>query len=420
MPPLKNGIQKIKSRVVEVEDFNEFAVIGDPGCDGLGAEIMSVFSKGLEAASGTDFTLILGDIVPFGSKNFYRNVSEFISLSAKKPVFALCGNHDTEFYEDFFGSASYAIADGKTLIVILDNSKRKVSEESLDVLRFALGRYPGRNIVLAMHIPPPNRISPNAIDAEEWAKVTRILEPHKRRLRYVLCGHIHSCFEDEIEGARLVMTGGGGARIEEVAGIQAPYYHWVKFAYKDGVLTHEKVDISPAGKCPEDPGAAKMLSDSFAGECAAHVRYRLYAEDAERRGLPFTAKLFRAAADAEFYHARNFFYALSAMKDPAEALRESAANERREAEEFYRSCLDYVKTRSLGVAAYAFTDAIEAERVHGTLFEDALERVAEGHDAAAGNFYTCTSCGNTFFVSAHPRNCPVCGAPMDKITEIRP
>jgi rubrerythrin len=421
MEKLINGIQKIDRRIIEIEEFVSFAAIGDPGCDGLGAEIMANFSDLLLEAAGTNFTLVLGDVVPFGSKIFYNNIANFINVSAKNPVFVVCGNHDTNFYDDFFGSMNYGIADKRTLLVVLDNSKRIISAESVDLLQHALKNYARTNIVLAVHIPPPNRVSANSISAEEWAKVTDDFKQYNCTINYIITGHVHSYFEDTLlDGAKLVSTGGGGARIEDVPEVMAPYYHWVRFYYRDdGSLLYERKELGreSGGRGWEEKVRA-MLSDSFERECIAHVRYRLYAEDAQRRLLPNLAKLFRAASDAEYYHARNFQYVLEGIQLPSDALAESVKNERYEVEEFYKSRLAYVQDNKLGLPVYAFTDALEAEQVHSRLFESALNYLNEGRDIEASNYYTCTSCGNTFAGKEHPKNCPVCGAPMDKIVEI--
>ncbi|GHU74866.1 hypothetical protein FACS1894188_04470 [Clostridia bacterium] len=85
--------------LVKIPNFNAFTALGDPGCDGLGAEIMTIFSNGLsDANNDSDFSLILGDIVPYGSERFYKSVSGFIKTTAKHNVYALKGNHDKEFY----------------------------------------------------------------------------------------------------------------------------------------------------------------------------------------------------------------------------------------------------------------------------------------------------------------------------------
>jgi rubrerythrin len=421
MAVLNRGIQKIGQAVIEIEDFRSFSALGDPGCDGLGAEIMAVFADLLFEAAGTDFTLILGDIVPFGSKLFYDNVVDLINVTAKTPVFALCGNHDTDFYAGHFGSADYAIADSRTLIIALDNSKRVIHAESIAFLRKTLEDYQRPNVVLAMHIPPPNAISGNSISPGEWGKLAPILEQYRQSVRFILSGHVHSYFEDEVNGVKLIGTGGGGARIEEVSGVAPPYYHWVRFFYNGaGCLdyTREELALESGGRRLWDEKIQALLSESFVRECAAHVRYRLYAEDAERRRLPNLARLFRAAAEAEYCHARNFHFVSKGLKTPEALLARVIEDERYEVNEFYKIGLEQAKEKRTGLPVYAFADALEAEKVHAALFEKALESLKQGRDIEAADYYTCSSCGDTFSAKARPKNCPVCGAPMDKIFKV--
>jgi rubrerythrin len=150
----------------------------------------------------------------------------------------------------------------------------------------------------------------------------------------------------------------------------------------------------------------------------AHVRYKLYAEDAEKRGMKNTAKLFRAASDSEWHHAKIFFNTMSALKEPQDGIKESIGNERREVEALYPESADYARQLKLGPPVYAFTDALMAEKVHLRLFEEALAQLESQPDIAEETYYTCSSCGYTFKGSEHPKNCPVCGAPGDKIIPV--
>ncbi|MDR2313178.1 MAG: metallophosphoesterase [Spirochaetaceae bacterium] len=421
---MENGIQVISRSFIPVDDFDSFTVLGDPGCDGLGAEIVSTFVRGLrpapEAPAPGSFQLVVGDIVPFGSRTFYHNMTDLVNAVADRPVFMVCGNHDTDYYDDYFGRRDYALGDRRTLIVVLDNSKRLIADRSLEFLSYALEHHRRPNIILAMHIPPPNGVSPNAIPPEEWEKIRSRFAPCRDRLKYIICGHLHSYFEDSLEGARLIVSGGAGARIEEEPGIQAPYNHVVDFFYDAaGVLSHRKRDIHPVQERHGDPRMQTMLSNAFSQECMAHVRYRLYAEDAEKRGMKNTAKLFRAAADSEWRHAKNFYYTLPGLQEPVPAIEEAAENERREVDEVYKECLDYAREHKLGLPAYAFTDALAAEKVHLGLFRKARGHLETRKDIPEESYFTCSSCGYTFAGAEDPKNCPVCGAPADKIEPVQ-
>jgi len=46
----------------------------------------------------------------------------------------------------------------------------------------------------------------------------------------------------------------------------------------------------------------KFLEDAFAGESMAHMKYLIFAEQAEKEGFPNIAKLFRAISREEPLH----------------------------------------------------------------------------------------------------------------------
>ena len=257
-----------KEKRLYVNGLKSFSFIGDPGCDGLGAEIMSIFHLALSNSSG-DIVLIGGDVVPNGTKHFYEIVSEIIEGATEKPVYVLCGNHDTAFYEQYFGEKDYYICSDDLLLIVLDNSKRVFSEHTLELLSQALSKDTRDNIVITFHIPPPNSVTGNSVSREEWDKVRNIVAPYQSRVKYYLCSHIHSYFEDTVDGIKLIASGGGGARIEEISGIETPYNHWVEFYFdNDGLLRYERKDVSLTALSRSVSAEVRnALIDAFNNEC---------------------------------------------------------------------------------------------------------------------------------------------------------
>ena len=49
-------------------------MIGDPGCEGLGTYNMKVYAGALEESGQADMTLIVGDLVPTGTKAYYETI----------------------------------------------------------------------------------------------------------------------------------------------------------------------------------------------------------------------------------------------------------------------------------------------------------------------------------------------------------
>ncbi|MCL2835020.1 MAG: metallophosphoesterase [Treponema sp.] len=423
---------KAENTETKIGPVKGFTFIGDPGCSGLGVEIMSVFNACLYE-SGGDFILVGGDIVPNGTDRFYESVTAMVDQSINKPIYMLAGNHDTLSYEKYFGKKNYFLYNDSLLLIALDDSGRVFTREALETLQGAL-KFERPNIVLAFHIPPVNKITQDSVDAQEWLKVSAIIKPFKDKIKYILCGHIHSYFEDDIDGIKLIATGGGGARMDEVPGIRTPYYHFVDFYFdnngklqynrkfvefsKNELIKNEDIKNESAEvKSIKASPVREAMEEAFAGECRAHVRYRLYAEDALKNNNPGLAKLFAAASDSEYHHARNFYYALNGLKQAKHSLSESIAGETYEAETLYPAGVDLAQQYKSGLAVYAFRDACEAEKVHMRLFSAALSQAGEIPEK---RYFTCTSCGLTFTGEPNFKFCPVCGAPLGKIREVSP
>lgn len=53
------------------------------------------------------------------------------------------------------------------------------------------------------------------------------------------------------------------------------------------------------------------MRDALSGESQAHLKYKLYAEQARKENLPNTARLFEAASLSELVHAGNYLKVLN-------------------------------------------------------------------------------------------------------------
>ncbi|NJE48469.1 rubrerythrin family protein [Thermococcus sp. 9N3] len=157
----------------------------------------------------------------------------------------------------------------------------------------------------------------------------------------------------------------------------------------------------------------KFLEDAFAGESMAHMKYLIFAEQAEKEGFPKVAKLFRAIAYAEFVHAKNHFIALGKLGKTEENLKEAIAGETFEVEEMYPVYKNAAEFQGEKEAVRSTHYALEAEKLHAELYEKAKESVAKGEDIEVGKVYICPVCGYTA-VDEAPERCPVCGLPGEK------
>jgi len=157
----------------------------------------------------------------------------------------------------------------------------------------------------------------------------------------------------------------------------------------------------------------KFLEDAFAGESMAHMKYLIFAEQAEKEGYPNVAKLFRAIAYAEFVHAKNHFVALGKLGKTPENLQEGIDGETYEVDEMYPVFKKVAEFQGEKEALRTTHYALEAEKIHAELYEEAKERVESGKDIEIKKVYICPVCGYTA-VDEAPEYCPVCGAPREK------
>ncbi|MDE4542557.1 rubrerythrin family protein [Thermoanaerobacterium sp. R66] len=157
----------------------------------------------------------------------------------------------------------------------------------------------------------------------------------------------------------------------------------------------------------------KNLSDAYAGESQAHMRYQIFADVAEKEGKPNIAKLFRAISYAELVHARNHYNTLGEVKDTVANLDKAIAGETFEEEEMYPAYKAVADLQEEKAADRSFNYALEAEKIHAKMYTDAKAAALKNEDIKISKVYICPVCGYTVIDTA-PEKCPVCGAPRDK------
>ena len=159
------------------------------------------------------------------------------------------------------------------------------------------------------------------------------------------------------------------------------------------------------------------LEEAFAGESQANRKYLAFAKKADREGLPNVARLFRAAAESETFHALKHLKVLGGIKDTEENLKAAVEGEMYEKTSMYPQMIDEAKDEGEKAAQTSFEHANAAEKVHAKLYEEALQAVEDGDDIPAADYYVCEVCGFTVEGEA-PDKCPVCGASGEKFKKI--
>lgn len=158
------------------------------------------------------------------------------------------------------------------------------------------------------------------------------------------------------------------------------------------------------------------LLNAFAGESQAHMKYLIYADQAEKEGKPKVANLFRAIAYAEQVHATNHFKALGLIGDTVANLGDGIAGENYEVNEMYPAYDVVADLQKEETAKRSIHYALEAEKIHEDLYRDAQAVVQAGNDIDIEKVYICPVCGHTAPNNA-PDKCPVCGVPKERYKE---
>ena len=150
------------------------------------------------------------------------------------------------------------------------------------------------------------------------------------------------------------------------------------------------------------------LAAGFAGESQANRKYLAFAEQAEKEGYPGVAKMFRAIASAETFHALSHFRAMGGVKDTASNLKAALEGETYEFTTMYPGFIKDAEAEKQNAAQKSFDLANEAEKVHGGLYKKTLENFdsLKGKDS---DWYLCPICGFVQEGSA-PDTCPICKA----------
>lgn len=406
----ENKIQKINSPVVSLPHVRSFGVIGDPGCEGLGTYNMKVYAGALEAAARDDITLIVGDMVPTGTKHYYRMVNSLTETIAQNAVYVLRGNHDTGAYGEYYGRHNYALMADGFAIIVLDNAMRTFEEEGLKLLAEVLAMPEVAQAVIVFHIPVPNHFIGNSVSEDEYARLKAVFKPWKEKVKYMVCGHVHSRFVDEIDDIPLICSGGGGAMIEDVSDeIRAcdVDHHVVHFVMEGDTLTWKFENLPDGCYAAErkDGILKEKLEETVKGELMAHLKYLNFADRARRRGLDTISNLFEALAASEYYHARNFYSVLDKPSAFMDSVEDFMKGEIFEYEQFYQIMAEYAKMHDAPLSRQAYQAAADAEKVHARLLRQASDMEAFKED----NVYVCPVCGHLMYGKEVLERCPVCG-----------
>jgi len=152
------------------------------------------------------------------------------------------------------------------------------------------------------------------------------------------------------------------------------------------------------------------LQDAFSGESQASRKYLYFAQKADEEGYNQTARLFRAASDAETVHARNHLRVMQGINSTRENLEAAIGGENYEFTKMYPDFMKQADADGNQKAKDSFDLANKVEQIHHRLYQQALSMLEKGQPVAEKPIYVCQFCGNTVEGEA-PEKCPICGAP---------
>lgn len=413
-----NKFQFVSEKIIRLKNVQSIGVIGDPGCEGLGTYNMKVYAGALKESAKDDITLIAGDLVPVGSEHYYKMIQGITEKTAENPVYVLRGNHDTGAYETYFGRKNYALLMEGFALIVLDNALRKFDEEGLGLLGEVLEMEEVRQAIIAFHIPVPNHFIANSVSEEEFHRLKAVYKAKKEKVKYLLCGHVHSRFVDEVDDIPLICTGGGGALIEDVSSEIRAWdveHHIVHFSFEEGKINYRIANLSEDcySKERRDGILKEKLLETVQGEMMAHLRYLMFADRARRRGMNKIARLFEALADSEYCHARSFYSVFENPKEFSKSVQTFVPGEEFEYTYLYKTLEAYAKDHENPLAALAYGGAAYAEKVHARLLKEASDM--ESFEETS--LYVCPICGCLMAGENIPDNCPVCGGPKRQYKE---
>jgi rubrerythrin len=137
----------------------------------------------------------------------------------------------------------------------------------------------------------------------------------------------------------------------------------------------------------------KSLNEAFAGESMAHMKYLIFSEIAEKEGYSNIARLFKAIAYAEQVHAKNHARNLGIIKDTKENLQAGIDGETFEVKEMYPAYDAIAKIQGERDAQRSIYYALEAEKIHVGLYQEAKQAIEAGKDIESRDIYICPVCG---------------------------
>ena len=228
---INSALRRVDTEEVLLKNVNEVVVIGDPGCTKFDDHSKRILGEIF--ANRADVYIILGDMALRGEDTELREFVSFCNTSAGAPVFTLCGNHDLPGYSTIFGRSTYALITDTYLFVLIDNVTDwdHFNRKDLEFLEKKFYQYPDKKFIILFHIPPPTDLAPKSMKDVKWLELKTVLDAHKDNIVCLMCGHIHGFRDHLVDGYRVFITGGGGAKLKNLEKDTIKAHHAVRLSF---------------------------------------------------------------------------------------------------------------------------------------------------------------------------------------------
>lgn len=205
-----------------------FAVVGDSyGGDEIYQKIIEEVN-----GSGSQFLVHLGDMTPHGYADEWASFEKMKS-ELKAPFYPVPGNHDVyagrDLYQKQTGRLYYSFNQAGAHLVVLDNARGAVSEEQMNWLSRDLAKNRGKTSFLFLHQAPKFTASSHTMsgDAEQGEQAEQLLAlARENGVNALFAGHIHGFGEEDLDGVKLYVSGGGGSTLY-LPDFLGGFYHWL-------------------------------------------------------------------------------------------------------------------------------------------------------------------------------------------------
>ncbi|MGD8847301.1 MAG: rubrerythrin family protein [Desulfobacteraceae bacterium] len=156
------------------------------------------------------------------------------------------------------------------------------------------------------------------------------------------------------------------------------------------------------------------LMKMFTSGSESHIRYRVFAEAADKEGKPNAAKVLRAVATAKMFHALSHLRAANVTETADENLKLALEEESYDYKNAYPPMVqDAVRDDAINAR-----HSLEYGMSIGPIIAKLINKAIGNPDAdESGAYYVCPVCGNIEY-GKPPAKCPFCGVDAKDFKEV--